>query len=147
MQCRFLPKHSFDGLQRLNYSALCNTKIVHLYSELLDTTSDVNSPRNKGFTEWCGTHHGLNVSFSWDWTRLDDGTMSENFDYPLRTNLMLVNDKGYDIGRMETDTVVMGFIKQYPWKEVVSLALNDRGHEFKVVDRRKVIDRRASYLV
>jgi hypothetical protein len=73
--------------------------------------------------------------------------MSENFDYPLRTNLMLVNDKGYDIGRMETDTVVMGFIKQYPWKEVVSLALNDRGHEFKVVDRRKVIDRRASYLV
>ena len=116
-------KYSRDGFLRLTAVALYRTVLSHLYSEPLPGEQSVDGPKYGGITEWCGEWGDKVLSLSWDWHRLDDGAIVAAQDQEVRTNLMLVCEKGYDLGCEQTGELLMKHIGAMPWQTEVALAL------------------------
>lgn len=90
-------------------------KLQHLYTEMLESRA-CGHVRCMGFTEWTGVQDGHSISLGWDWIRLDDGALVEHFDCPVRTNVMILDDKGYDLGHERSTIILQEKIRALAWQ-------------------------------
>jgi len=122
-----LQNHSSDSKIRISSPALYRTYFSHLYSEVINEAPSCDKALRTGITEWMAETPGALLSLAWDWQTLDDGGLGERFDYSPRSNLMIVCDRGYDVGMHETDKVLFEFVRRLPWREEVSRTIQARG--------------------
>ncbi|UXH77463.1 DUF4902 domain-containing protein [Roseateles amylovorans] len=124
----------FDFYVRLHEAALSRMAWVHLESglDLLDEQDD--RPCNRlvegaqlgseirGYTEWISESLPV-VSFGWDWSMTLTGTLQLN-RHSIRTNLMLLDECGRDLGRLASVQGVMRLIDQREWQAAVLSAMH-----------------------
>ena len=114
--------HSHDRLVRVRADAMATIVLEHAWTVqdggvLEDEDSDACSA---GITEWQGTWQGRVVSLGWDWRRLQDGAILPVECVAPRTNLMLIDDRGYDChGRR--DAALWQLVRQLRWEAEVAL--------------------------
>lgn len=94
-------------------------KLEHLYTEALDSLGGIPT-RWAGLTEWVCRQDGATISLAWDWVRLDDGALVECFDCPVRSNVMILDDKGYDLGPEASAAMLQEKIRATAWQRDVA---------------------------
>jgi len=116
---------SRDGLVRLTLSALDATSLSHLVSGL-DEESWVQknaegaySTTITGYTEWLG-ETDVPLSIGWDWYL--DVTLGDKqykrMNLP-RSNVVLVNNRGKDLGYQMSNRLLSKKIDNFYWQETV----------------------------
>lgn len=119
----YVQQFSGDGLIRVPLSSVHRMNFDHLYTELLASSTDGAQPRCAGMTEWTAKWMARSASLAWDWSRLDDGALVESFECPIRTNLMVTDEKGYDLGHAASEVVLQDVIRQVAWRKSVETHL------------------------
>lgn len=114
--------HSHDYLLRVAPRELDTIVFAHLctvqdQSVLQDTAWENQRALRAGYTEWHGSRNGTSVSLAWDWIELSDGAL-----YPLtavapRTNVRLLDPKGYDLDATAECAALWAHIDGLPWRE------------------------------
>lgn len=105
--------HSHDHYLRLKRRELEQLVFSHLYSNM---TSD---PPPAGYTEWTAEAKGSLLSLSWEWFMLDDGAIAQRSASPVLSNLMLIEDAGYDLGPDATEKALQTSLQRLAWERVV----------------------------
>jgi hypothetical protein len=88
----------------------------HSFSE---QTSPCGLPP-EGYTEWVGKFRERAVSLSWSWTILSDSATQMTNSPPPTSNIMLIDDQGYDIGPAETTKKCREKIAQLQWTQHIT---------------------------
>ena len=119
-----------DGYIRLSRRALGQIRLVHLVSgldgeERAGAAGAVYSAIN-GYTEWATTSSPA-VSVGWDWhiDTLARPVSAACRDTP-RSNVMLVDERGRDIGPDHTARCLRRLVETLEWKPVVLGAIGFR---------------------
>lgn len=121
--------HSHDFLLRLTRAELDALAVSHLYTVdepgvLSDAALTVCGAVRAGCTEWQGTVEGRVVSLSWDWAQLPDGGMHPLPAVAPRTNLRLLDAKGYDSAPGVESEALWAFIARIDWQPQAVAALD-----------------------
>ena len=111
---------------------LHRSNFAHIYSEviLIDRSSD-SKAKVCGITEWSFELGRKALSLAWDWRRVNDGAIVFDDMHGIRTNMMLICEKGYDFGTSATEAQLADRIANMPWQTEVAMALRS----FKVTRR------------
>ena len=126
MNSTSLPqKFSRDLYVRLRAHELFQLELVHLYSEVFNAAP---SQPISGATEWCGAHGEGRISLGWDWVLKNDGAPIHPSPATLRSNIMLISDKGYDLGPDTTSAVCEQVVGGIPWSTAVMTVLHQKLH-------------------
>jgi hypothetical protein len=120
-----------DGYLRVTGDKLQQVRLEHLLSGLDDEapgsmTRGVGAAvaTLAGFTEWVGDRKPV-VSVGWDWRAADrHGAPRYLRVGPPRSNLMLVDARGCDLGFEFTSVHVGCWLDQQCWQESVALFLS-----------------------
>ncbi|MCH1910320.1 DUF4902 domain-containing protein [Stenotrophomonas sp. Y6] len=119
-----------DGYIRLSRRALGQIRLVHLVSGL-DPEADSTGAGAvhtdiSGYTEWATTSVPA-VSIGWDWhiDTLARPLSAACRDAP-RSNVMLVDEQGRDIGAQHTARCLKQLVDALEWKPVVLDAIGFR---------------------
>lgn len=95
-----------------------NIVLVHLCTSIdADVLADAMGGCSAGTTEWTGHHDGQLVTIAWDWVRLQDGAVKPLKVVAPRTNLQLLDAKGYDL--FDDVDALWGFIENQEWRDHV----------------------------
>lgn len=78
--------------------------------------------RRAGITEWEGIQEGHPLSLGWDWMELEDGEIRPVMVVAPRTNIMVIDRRGYDIPEPSSAAFLWEFIAALPWKQAVAEA-------------------------
>lgn len=118
-------QHSHDYLVRVTAAALQAIVFEH-YCTLQDSPGPGSAPpqRRVGLTEWVGQAAGARVSLGWDWQQLDDGQALALQEVPPRSNLMVVDARGYDLPPAEVARHLWQVVRQIPWESYVQRELD-----------------------
>lgn len=119
---KFVPqKFSRDLYVRLREHELYQLKLIHLYSE-----ASAPAPWRPicGFTEWSGPYQDVTISMGWDWVLDSDGAPLYSTPQILRSNIMLISDKGYDIGPEMTSALCEKVVHATSWRSAVMTVLH-----------------------
>lgn len=120
-----------DGQIRLSFNALQQLDLVHLISGL-----DEDGPPQPGmaamqtvitgYTEWV-THAAPRVTLGWDWQMLAAASQValQRVGEP-RSNLMLQNDAGTDLGHEKSSLLLETFIDAFDWQTEALSCVNTR---------------------
>lgn len=115
-----------DGFIRLRLASLSFSSMHHLHSRIDEGLGDdlrsvgFETPK-AGLTEW--SVNGLpSASLGWDWYVSAVNNRMYAAVATLRTNLMLVDAKGYDLGEYGS-TLLQSWLTQWPWDSRVRHAL------------------------
>ena len=124
---------SADSYIRLQLPALACESFVHKFSyadesfleELNDQALGVS---DAGFTEWqseCLNGNGAVISLGFAWFR-PAGNSPQLFvaEDPVRSNVMLLDAKGYDLGPQATANLLRSWLTQFPWQSEVAKTLS-----------------------
>ncbi|MES2951739.1 MAG: DUF4902 domain-containing protein [Pseudomonadota bacterium] len=114
---------SRDMYVRLKAADINAVRLTHLYSEV---TGKAYGKQPAGITEWTGIHGQGLLSIAWDWIFLNDGLFSVPRDSVIRTNVMLVDGKGYDIDPTATDRACAAKIATLNWQNKLQQMLQKR---------------------
>jgi hypothetical protein len=76
--------------------------------------------RVAGITEWHGVEQGYPISLGWDWMELQDGDIRPVMVIAPRTNIRLVDAKGYDVSEASAAPFLWALIASLPWQGFVS---------------------------
>ena len=122
--------HSADWRVRLREPALLSIVFEHVCSvqdaSVLDETVHLHrSARGCGATEWQGRCGGRLVSLGWDWLRLDDGALVPDLSSPPRSNILLIDSRGYDMDLPDSDLGLWQLIQGLGWQEQAAVALEE----------------------
>ena len=79
--------------------------------------------RRAGMTEWEGVCRGCPLSLGWDWAELEDGHIRPLTLVAPRTNIMLIDDRGYDMPDESSAALLWAFIATLAWQQPVARAL------------------------
>lgn len=112
----------FDAYVRLSIENLQGLKITHVHSEMEDVLSpdaDQAQPMVQGFTEWSAPGDRA-ISFGWDWTFEPDKNRLLARWTTLRTNLMLIDEDGSDLGNDCMRLCVARLMTRVCWEETIS---------------------------
>jgi hypothetical protein len=114
--------HSHDYLLRVRPCELDTIVFVHLCtvqdpSVLQDTAWEGRGPLRAGYTEWHGVRNGTAVSLAWDWVELSDGALHAVTTVPPRSNLRLLDPKGYDLAPAAECEALWARIEALPWSD------------------------------
>lgn len=91
---------------------------------VLDDVHRLRLPgRRAGVTEWEGVCQGCPLSLGWDWAELEDGDIRAITLVAPRTNLMLIDEKGYDMADEPCAASLWAFIATLPWQLQVTRSL------------------------
>lgn len=116
--CR-VPQRKAAGL-RLQHS----TSIVD--GCVLNEVRHLHLPgRVAGITEWHGLEQGYPISLGWDWMELQDGDIRPLMVIPPRTNIRLIDAKGYDVPEASAAPFLWALIASLPWERHVSGTIAD----------------------
>lgn len=123
---------SLDYHLRLNPQQLAQLRLTHLDSQV-----DMEEPEPvptqacegarlaqaiSGYTEWLDAG-GRGYSLGWDWhVQLPQGTLAVT-PHSLRTNIMLTDPCGDDLGRSQTEASLEHWLQSWDWASTVLAAL------------------------
>ncbi|AMX17768.1 DUF4902 domain-containing protein [Acinetobacter pittii] len=122
-----IPPHfsiSADGFIRLNENQLMNYPLQHLIS-IVETTQIKDSQiLYYGFTEWV-TSLTPALSTGWDWEFIEYNgiTSIKRIGLP-RSNIMIVDVSGTDIGFEVTETLIEKKIDTLFWEQFIYAHIN-----------------------
>lgn len=116
---------SSDGYVRLTIEDLKKMLITHLVSDLDDNIleflkEDTGFSQITGYTEWVST--GVpTISMGWDWIIKFSGAEGKCCKRVggQRSNIILINEEGCDLGFSMTNSIIENFIDNMNWKNKV----------------------------
>lgn len=119
--------HSKDYLVRLTASELESVSLCHLCTvEELDLVAEirgVGSNLRAGSTEWQGEYRGQIISLAWDWVRSGDGMPEVLRVVGPRTNVRLIDARGYDSPAEDEQEALWQWIGALTWQREAVAAL------------------------
>lgn len=125
--CDFTPMVSLsaDGYVRISLKTLSSISLIHLLSGIdIDNLGNDHEGANlthiSGYTEWVSTTTPT-ITIGWDWwlDTLQGQPVFKRLDTP-RSNLMLIDSSGQDLGSIETSMLLGNGIDCYKWQEEIS---------------------------
>lgn len=112
--------HSRDYFVRLTSGELDQLRLQHLVTTedaaILEDAPTTLQPVRAGSTEWQGEFRGQVVSLAWDWIETRQGTIEPLTAVPPRTNLMVIDPKGYDLTDAAAVAAVWRFLVSVEWQ-------------------------------
>lgn len=115
--------YSIDYLVRLRRAELLRLEWEHIETFLTDPRSldgaCLLTRPLQGSTEWIARHAGPLLSLAWDWVVTDDMTMTSCATVHPRTNIVMIDDTGYDMDSAATHAELWSAIAQTPWQNRV----------------------------
>lgn len=122
-----IPPHfsiSADGFIRMNENQLMNYPLQHLISIVESTQIEDSQILYYGFTEWV-TSLTPALSTGWDWEFIEYNgiTNIKRIGLP-RSNIMLVDVSGTDIGFEVTETLIEKKIDTLFWEQFIYAQIN-----------------------
>lgn len=122
-----VPLLSPDGYVRLPLASLDALSFVHLFSQrdddfLLELRELTVPALVAGFTEWQSQSEPT-ISLGWGWFIPNDSPRLLLAPDPVRSNLMLTDVRGYDLGTAQTASLVSLWLDNLDWQETVETAL------------------------
>ena len=122
-----IPPHfsiSADGFIRLNENQLMNYPLQHLISIVESTQIEDSQILYYGFTEWT-TSLTPALSTGWDWEFIEYNgiTSIKRIGLP-RSNIMIVDVSGTDIGFEVTETLIEKKIDTLFWEQFIYAQIN-----------------------
>lgn len=118
-----------DGYIRLPLASLHSLSFEHLFSEsdadfLQELKAQTIPARSAGFSEW-KSNTSPAISLGWGWFidhRSDRMLLAPD---GVRSNVMLIDAYGYDLGPMKTSSLLCTWLSAFEWQGTVSMALRD----------------------
>ena len=115
---------STDGFIRMNENQLMNYPLQHLISTVESTQIEDSQILSYGFTEWA-TSLTPALSTGWDWEFVEqDGIASLKRIGLPRSNIMIVDISGTDIGFDVTETLIEKKIDSLFWEQFIYAQIN-----------------------
>jgi len=115
---------STDGFIRMNENQLMNYPLQHLISTVESTQIEDSQILYYGFTEWA-TSRSPALSTGWDWEFVEqDGIASLKRIGLPRSNIMIVDLSGTDIGFDVTETLIEKKIDSLFWEQFIYAQIN-----------------------
>ncbi|MGE8600200.1 MAG: DUF4902 domain-containing protein [Acinetobacter calcoaceticus] len=115
---------STDGFIRMNENQLMNYPLQHLISTVESTQIEDSQILYYGFTEWA-TSLTPALSTGWDWEFVEqDGIASLKRIGLPRSNIMIVDVSGTDIGFDVTETLIEKKIDTLFWEQFIYAQIN-----------------------
>ena len=126
-----LPQlYSSDYYLRLAARELADLGLQHSVS-VQDTAVLVDvhrlglAGRRAGFTEWESLYQGSLLSLGWDWAELEQGDLRAITLVAPRTNIKLIDIKGYDMADECATACLWAFIATLSWQRPVAQSLSE----------------------
>ena len=115
---------STDGFIRMNENQLMNYPLQHLISIVESTQIEDSQILYYGFTEWV-TSLTPALSTGWDWEFIEYNgiTSIKRIGLP-RSNIMIVDVSGTDIGFEVTETLIEKKIDTLFWEQFIYAQIN-----------------------
>lgn len=121
-----MPMLCADGYMRCTVPELHALTLIHLHTaideddmDLPDRTQGCLPALVHGYTEWISNAEPT-VSLGWDWSlEWSNGHAQCQLLNLPRTNLMMVDAEGRDLGDKKTLKVLQDYIVQFDWSDVV----------------------------
>lgn len=109
-----------EQLQTLRFAHLVS-ELDHADNECAESCCTEGAALAKpitGLTEWTSDAQPAH-SIGWDWVlKGADGQMGVQ-EHSVRTNIMLVDAQGVDLGRQQTETALLALIARLNWADQV----------------------------
>ncbi|MBA2674457.1 DUF4902 domain-containing protein [Ramlibacter sp.] len=116
------------------------SELVHMRLDHLDSGIDVpefepfaqgaqspsDAPESTGYTEWIGAANA-SISVGWDWFVSAGIPLLTLRAGTIRTNLMLTDARGVDLGREATLQRLDGYLRSWAWQPAVLQHLHAQG--------------------
>ena len=123
------PSVSPDGYIRLRLASLDALSFIHLYSEsdsgfLKELPSQTVRVRCAGFSEWVSDSNPT-ISIGWGWFIHNDSERMLLAPDGVRSNVMLIDMHGYDLGPQKTASLFGTWLNAFEWQPAVNMALNE----------------------
>lgn len=122
-----IPAHfsiSTDGFIRMNENQLMNYPLQHLISTVESTQIEDSQILYYGFTEWA-TSLTPALSTGWDWKFVEQNGIASLKRIGLpRSNIMIVDVSGTDIGCDVTETLIEKKIDSLFWEQFIYAQIN-----------------------
>lgn len=120
-----------DGYVRMRLAELQPIRFEHLFSyrdpALLAELLALGMPaRLAGFTEWTSVSTPA-VSLAWGWYVASRSRAVLLAPDGVRSNLMLIDARGYDLGPKRTSELLHAWLHSLPWRSDVAVAIRN-GH-------------------
>lgn len=131
LQAAYFPQmYSRDYYCRVPQRKVAELRLQHSTSiveaSVLNEVRHLHLPgRVAGITEWQGLEQGYPISLGWDWMELQDGAVRPVMVIPPRTNIRLIDAKGYDVPEASAAPFLWALIASLPWSGFVSSVLLD----------------------
>jgi hypothetical protein len=118
-----------DFYVRQNVQQLFGLKLELLHAQLDEYSDPIElddiAGECLGYAEWVGGGTPV-VSIGWDWVSAPEGSIRLLAD-SLRTNLMLVDEQGQDLGAEVTAAWILRRVSDMPWQQrVLAFLSSDR---------------------
>ncbi|MFM6993129.1 MAG: DUF4902 domain-containing protein [Rhodoferax sp.] len=113
-----LQLHSIDCYQRIGVEALPHLPWEHRCS-VVDSADALMT--KKGYTDWQATLEGRLFSLSWDWMHRFDCQVSYDCSNGLRTNILCVDGRGYDLSVATSEAMLSRVIEKLNWHQFVTV--------------------------
>jgi len=115
---------STDGFIRMNENQLMNYPLQHLISTVESTQIEDSQILYYGFTEWA-TSLTPALSTGWDWEFVEQNGIATLKRTGLpRSNIMIVDVSGTDIGFDITETLIEKKIDTLFWEQFIYAQIN-----------------------
>jgi hypothetical protein len=120
--------HSHDYRVRLFADELDALVLSHLATteadDILDDARACGFAAGRaGTTEWHGSCQGKAISIAWDWLQLSDGQLRSLALTAPRTNLRVLDKRGYDLVADE-ESLLWRLVQRHQWRAAVASALH-----------------------
>ena len=110
---------STDGFIRMNENQLMNHPLQHLISIVETTQIEDSQILYCGFTEWA-TSRSPALSTGWDWELVEKNGIASLKRIGLpRSNIMIIDISGTDIGLDVTETLIEKKIDSLFWEQFI----------------------------
>jgi hypothetical protein len=118
-----------DGYIRLPLASISSLPLRHLFSEpddgfLEELRMQTIPARAAGFSEW-KSETSPAISIGWGWFILGHSDRLLLAPDGVRSNVMLIDARGYDLGASATSRLFCSWLGAFDWQNVVSAALRD----------------------
>jgi hypothetical protein len=118
-----------DGYVRLRLENLNTLSFSHLFSQndsdFLQALRAQTIPASAaGFSEWTSNTNPV-ISLGWGWFIHNQSNRMLLAPDGVRSNVMLVDACGYDLGPFKTSSLFCMWLSAFEWQDAVSTALHE----------------------
>jgi hypothetical protein len=118
-----------DGYIRLSLAALTKLPFTHLASGndsvfLAELEAQTVAAHAAGFSEWMSNTKPA-ISIGWSWFIHNPSRRLLLAPDIVRSNVMLIDIHGYDLGKEATSNLFTSWLAVYDWQEIVSCQLEE----------------------